>query len=104
VAVTEEQLAAFVNTTSDDDAAFLSDCLARAHELVTAAIGEATVPDAIVDGASLECAAELYHRRSAPSGIAQQFLGMDGQPNRLARDPMTGARELLKPYLPLGFA
>lgn len=104
MAVTKEQLATFVNTTTADDDDFLEDCLTRAGELVTAAIGQATVPGSITDGATLECASELFHRRSAPSGLSQQFLGMDGTPNRLARDPMTGARELLKPYLPLGFA
>lgn len=63
------------------------------------------VPVIIIDRAITECASELFHRRNSPSGVNAQFVGLDGSsPARLARDPMTGAREILKPFLAGGFA
>ena len=48
--------------------------------------------------AYLECGSELYHRRSAPNGIAQ-FTSYDGSPMRIARDPMTPVYALLRRYI-----
>lgn len=91
-------------TTPDTDTAFIQQCLIEAWGMVGQAIGTTTtVPDEIHDRAVIECASELYNRRQAPSGITQ-YADATGAPVRLARDPMTGARAILTPYLPLGFA
>lgn len=63
------------------------------------------VPLAVLERAYLECASELYQRRSAPQGVSQ-FASPDGGtvPVSVGRDPMSGARLILAPYLPGGFA
>lgn len=63
------------------------------------------VPEAVLERAYLECASELYQRRSAPQGVSQ-FASPDGGtvPVSVGRDPMSGARLILQPYLPGGFA
>lgn len=89
-----------------EDQFFLA-CWATAVQLVQAHCGLSgyeRLPEAIKTRAVLECGAELYHRRSAPSGLQSQFLGMEGNSVRLARDPMTGAKTLLAPYISGGFA
>lgn len=91
-------------STSDADAAFIQQCLIEAWGLVGQAIGTTTtVPDEIRERAVIECGSELFARRQSPSGVTQ-YADATGAPVRLARDPMTGARAILAPYLPLGFA
>lgn len=86
----------------DDD--FLTSTLKEARALVTTEIGGATsVPAEISDRAIIECASELYQRRAAPQGVTQfAAAGGDGAPVRVSRDPMGGARLILRPYLGLG--
>lgn len=62
-----------------------------------------SVPAAVLDRAYLEAGSELYHRRQAPNGIAQ-FATPDGNPVRVARDPLVGVYPLITPYLGGGFA
>lgn len=94
------ELIAYVNA-STTDLPFAEDCWTEAAALVTAAIGTATVPAAIVTRATLEAGSELFHRRQAPNGIAQ--FATDGAPAvRVARDPMVAARPILAPYIGLG--
>lgn len=91
-------------STSAADAEYLTECVGEAWELVGHEIGAAVgVPDEIRDRAVIECGSELFNRRQAPSGITQ-YADATGAPVRLARDPMTGARAILAPYLPLRFA
>jgi hypothetical protein len=71
--------------------------------MVTVFIGQTYVPANILTRATLEVGSELYHRRSAPNGIAQ-FSTFDGTPIRVARDPMIGAYPLLNRYVGLGVA
>jgi len=67
-------------------------------------IGVAVVPADVLDRAKIECGSELYHRRSAPNGIAQ-FATLDGgSAIRVARDPMVAAIPLLQPFVGLGIA
>ena len=88
--------------TADDS--FLSSCLEEARQLVGGYVGANKVPTPVKDRAVLDVAAELFHRRQAPGGIAQ-FATFDGQsPVRLARDPMQAAYPILRPYLGGGFA
>lgn len=91
-------------STPDADKAFIQQCLIEAWALVGQTIGATTsVPDEIRDRAVIECGSELFARRAAPSGVTQ-YADATGAPVRLSRDPMTGARAILAPFLPLGFA
>lgn len=87
----------------DSDDAFVETCYEDASSMVAVFIGQAYVPVNIVSRAVLEVGSELYHRRSAPNGIAQ-FSTFDGTPIRVARDPMIGAYPLLNRYVGLGVA
>ena len=63
------------------------------------------MPAEILERATIEVAAELYHRRSAPNGIKNFADGFDGTAAiRVARDAMVAARPLLAPYLPLAIS
>lgn len=91
-------------STSDADAGFIEGCLDESWALVGQDIGTVTtVPDEIRDRAVIECGSELFARRQSPSGVTQ-YADATGAPVRLARDPMTGARAILGPFLPLRFA
>lgn len=85
------------------DAAFAGECVDEALQLVARACGGTVVPIEIRDRAVIEAGSELFHRRQAPNGISQ-FAAPDGNPMRVARDPMNAARAILSPFLPLGFA
>lgn len=100
--MTAVDLQAYVGSP-DGDAGFVADCWAQAQDLVTAFVGMTVVPEAALKRACLEVGSELYHRRSAPSGISQ-FASPDGTPMRVARDPMVGAYPILRRYMPGGFA
>jgi hypothetical protein len=67
------------------------------HALVDRYQGEAEVPSDLHRQAILICASELFHRRSAPNGVAQ-FASFDGSPIRVAKDPMNAVYPLLMPY------
>ena len=98
-----DDLKAYVGA-SDSDNAFVNDCWSEATALVVAFVGTATVNADILQRAKIECGSELFHRRSAPNGIAQ-FATLDGgSAVRVARDPMIGAYPLLTPYVGLGLA
>lgn len=85
---------------------YMTGCVSVASKLIESQIGGGTtIPPEIVDRATLEVAAELYHRRNAPNGIKNFADGFDGAGAiRVARDALVAARPLLAPYLPLGFA
>jgi len=100
--VAAADLLAYVKA-GNSDTEFASSCIVTASALVAAQIGSATVPEAIIDRAVIECAAELFARRGAPSGVSQFAQPDGGAGPRLARDPMTGARTILRPFLPVGF-
>lgn len=65
-------------------------------------VGEAPIPEIILELAGYEVARELYTRRDAPGGVLSTFG--DVGPVRLARDPMRAAYPILAPYLTGGFA
>lgn len=98
-----DELKAYVGAP-DSDNAFVSDCWDQAHTLVDHFVGTVVVPADVLKRAKIECGSELYHRRSAPNGVAQ-FATLDGgSAIRVARDPMVGAYPLLTPYTGLGLA
>jgi len=94
------QLQAYIGTDESGD--FITGCLNSGKSLIENYIGEVTtVPNHIEDQAVLICSSELFHRRSAPNGIAQ-FASMDGSPVRVAKDPMGAVYPLLLPYVGYG--
>jgi hypothetical protein len=95
--VTLAQLQAYIGTDETGD--FIESCLSAGNAHVGNYIGDVdTVPNEIHRQAILICASELFHRRSAPNGIAQ-FASMDGSPIRVGRDPMAAVYPLLLPYV-----
>lgn len=94
MAVTLEQFQAYVGT---DESTFPQECLTSGLALVNRYIGTKTVPAAIKDQATLIASSELFHRRSAPNGVAQ-FASFDGSPIRVAKDPMNAVYPILMPY------
>lgn len=98
MAATHETLISYVGASSIDHD-FTQQCWIEAKAMVDAYIGSKTgIPTAIRDRAYLECGSELYHRRSAPNGVAQ-FSTFDGAAIRVARDPMVGVYPLLSRYI-----
>lgn len=97
--VTLAEFQAYVGTDEDT---FPQECLTGGLALVDRYIGDTTsVPDAIKDQAVLIASSELFHRRSAPNGVAQ-FASFDGAPVRVAKDPMNAVYPLLMPYTGFG--
>lgn len=95
--VTVADLQAYIGTEETGD--FIESCLDAGNALVGNYIGEIeTVPHDVHNQAILICASEIFHRRSAPNGIAQ-FASMDGQPVRMGKDPMTAVYPLLLPFV-----
>ena len=95
-------LKSYVNG-SVDDLEFIQSCEYQAQDLVDGYVGSAIVPLTILERAYLEVGSELFHRRSAPNGVAQ-FTTLDGSAIRIARDPMVGAYPLLRRYVGWGIA
>ena len=87
----------------DAQLVFVTECWDEALVLVTAYVDPVMIPAEILDRACLEVGAELFHRKSAKNGIAQ-FGAVDGQPVRIARDPMVAAYPLLDRFVKGGFA
>ena len=98
-----DDLKAYVGAPDSDDT-FVSTCWDEATALVNLYCGLVVVPAVVLKRAKIECGSELYHRRSAPNGIAQ-FATLDGgSAVRVARDPMIAAIPILIPYVGLGVA
>lgn len=83
---------------SDLDATYVESCYDQAVVLVDTYVGNFFVPDDVLLRAYLECGSELFHRRSAPNGIAQ-FGALDGSPIRVARDPLVGVYPIVRHYV-----
>ncbi len=98
--MTLSDLQAYIGTDETGD--FINSCLDAGDALVAKYVGSVeTVPQDIYDQSVLICASELFHRRSAPNGIAQ-FASMDGSPIRVGKDPMTAVYPLLLPWVNYG--
>ena len=98
MAVTLAEFQAYVGT---EETTFPQECLTAGNALVTRFIGTKTVPESVNDQATLIASSELFHRRSAPNGVAQ-FASFDGSPIRVAKDPMNAVYPLLMPYTGYG--
>jgi hypothetical protein len=101
--MTVAQLKSYVGAPDSDDT-FVTACWNEAVALVDKYVGTATVPATVLLRAQIECGSELFHRRSAPNGIAQ-FATLDGgSAVRVARDPMVASIPMLQPFVGLGVA
>lgn len=93
----------YVGNSDADAEGLLQACLDDAAVLVNKYVGTATVPEQIKDRCILIAAYDLYERRNAPNGIAnQQFIAVDGIPStpaRIARDPLAGVYPLLSRWV-----
>jgi hypothetical protein len=95
MAVTLAEFQAYVGT---EETTFPQECLDSGLALVERYIGEiVSIPASIKDQSILIASSELFHRRSAPNGVAQ-FASFDGSPIRVAKDPMNAVYPLLMPY------
>lgn len=105
MAVTVETLRAYVGADIDDAdvSLLLQSALSAAAALVDKYVGVAVVPVEILDRCYLIVATDLFERRNAPNGIAnQQYATVDGigqAPMRVARDPMAGVYEILRRWV-----
>lgn len=100
--VTAEDLRAFVGASPTN--AFVLSAYDVAVELVSQAVGTASVPAAILDEVTLEVGASVFRRRAEPSQAGAVSLTPDGAvPVRQPKDPMSVARALLTSWVPGGF-
>lgn len=91
-----EVVKAYVNAPETDND-YIATCLNEALGLVGKFVGNALVPEAILDRAVLETAAALYHRKNTQNGLVG-YTG-EGQPIYSAKDPMNTVYPLLRKYV-----
>lgn len=98
MSLTEQDVQEFIGTATD-----VSAHLAEALALINDFVGNADVPDEVLDAATLRVCQHLYKLAQAPTGaVPQQFAGPDGiqaTPVRLARDPLTPAYPTLRRWV-----
>lgn len=100
--VTLSDVQVYVGAEADEHVDLLTNCLAEAGAMVTKFVGGSLVPEAILDRATLEVAADLFNRREAPNGITNaQYATADGfaAGMRINRDPMAAAYEILRRWV-----
>jgi hypothetical protein len=92
-----ENLKAYVGASSEDDV-FVEECWDTALDLVASYIKSSKIPPSILKRSYLEVGSELFQRRNAPLGVSQYAIA-DGNPVRIARDPLAGVYPLLNRYM-----
>jgi hypothetical protein len=90
-------LKAYVGAASNDDS-YVEDCWDSAKDLIASYVQSTKVPPNVLKRCYLEVGSELFHRRSAPMGVSQ-YATYDGNPIRVARDPLIGVYPLLNRYM-----
>lgn len=90
-------LKAYVGSSDNDDT-FVEECWDTARDLIASYVQSVNVPPHVLKRCYLEVGSELYHRRSAPMGVSQ-YATYDGNPIRIARDPLIGVYPLLNRYM-----
>lgn len=103
----EVDLATYVQATAAEDQQHAAQCVNEARVLVMRMVGDANpyrVPAEVISRCVLEVGAELYYRKRTRHGVAS-FDGIEAPaPIRIARDPMSAARPILRDYIPIGLA
>lgn len=101
--ITADNAKIYLGASDYDNDDLINACLNDAVVLVDEYVGEATVPDTILDRCYLIVTADLWERRNAPNGIAnQQFVTADGIPSspvRIALDPLNGVYKILRRWV-----
>lgn len=97
MADTWETLKDYIRAGDDDDT-FVERCFNDATALVNDYVGDTYVPSIKLELAILKVGAELYSQRDAPQGVSQ-FSDVDNNPIRVARDPLVGAKPILRKYV-----
>jgi|SRR6478735_10279566 len=113
MAVTVDDFKKYLGDEGYENESLLTDCLEEAKALVDKfnkrydraqegyVISDA--PVSVVNRCYLIVAADLFERRNAPNGIAnQQFATLDGigqAPMRVARDPLAGVYPILRRWV-----
>lgn len=98
-----EDVKVYLGASDYENDALIEACMDDAVVLVDEYVGEAAVPDNILDRCYLIVTADLWERRNAPNGIAnQQFVTNDGIPSspvRIALDPLNGVYKTLRRWV-----
>lgn len=81
-----------------DTNAELEELVTTAWQLIGAWLGPESVPNTVMSQAVHTTALELQRREKAPGGVLAPFGG-EGGPVRLARDPLTPALPILRPFV-----
>lgn len=92
-----EDLKAYVGASEMDDE-YVQECWDAARDLIASYVQSTKIPSNVLKRCYLEVGSELFHRRSAPMGVSQ-YATFDGQPVRVARDPLVGVYPLLNRYM-----
>lgn len=98
-----QRLAPFIGLGAGQEpkTAFVNECATEAVDLIEHyTAGTRGIPESVLLRATIEVAADLYHRRTARNGIAgfdDSELG--AAPMRINRDPLAAARPILAPFL-----
>lgn len=101
MSVSDYDLAKFVGASSTED---VSRAFGVAQELVDHMVGDATVPDDVLDQALLEVGASVYRRRAEPNQAGAVSLMPDAPvPVRQPKDPRAVAGAILGPWIAAGF-
>ncbi|SDQ11080.1 phage gp6-like head-tail connector protein [Microbacterium sp. cf332] len=102
--ITLADLKAYLDIESTKDDPFIGACAATADALLGAYVGDAVVPEVILERAALEVGAELFIRRATRGANAGQIGTLEGPTFRTARDPLTGVYAMLAPFVGPGVA
>lgn len=90
---------------SAKDADYVADCEAAAKIMVARLVGEAKVPDEVLEQAELATGANMFSRRLNTTELNNYSNGLVQQiPQRPALDPLTPARGILAGHLGPGIA
>lgn len=96
--VTVDDVRHYVRATTSDDPD-LERALLQAESMLTNYLGaeKAGIPEDEYDPWVLHLTSELWNRQNAPGGVSN-FATLDGEPFRLARDPMTALYPLMSKW------
>lgn len=97
---TPAEVRSYVGASVTDEP-FIAEKIAEAQAIITKYVGNTDVPHSVMESCVTQVAAELFHRRQAPNGIAQ-FSSLDGTPQRIANDPMSSVYKILGRYVTQG--
>lgn len=93
-----------INTGGSVPDALIEQCFNVSKAYVDNYVGTQTVPEVTTNEAYINGGQEVFKRRNAPQGQAQTVDATGAPlPYRLSKDPFITTRELLKPYLVVGF-